>query len=291
MAQSGFDFSMFLEHPMLRHLGELGRRLRRIMLSIIIFLAIFFIFGPSSIPVRRTVISLPFIKPIVLTSIPIIVPSFLNSFSAIMVRYFIFSEVPKGLVIINVGAFDAIFASLEVSVLFSIIFSMPVILTELWKFVSPGLYEIERREMRVFIIPAVLLFLAGAAFAYFIVIPVLLLVVKLYTASLHIAAYVSIRSFITIVIGFMVSFGAAFELPVVMVTLTRFGFVEGRTWMENWRYGVLFSFIIALILSPGVTGGLIETIIGLTLSSLYIVGALICKRIQAKVKGSSVAGG
>ncbi|MEM3851877.1 MAG: twin-arginine translocase subunit TatC [Methanomassiliicoccales archaeon] len=286
MAQSGFDFSLLLQGPMMKHLSELGMRLRRIMLSLVIFIAIFFIFGPGYVHFKPVTITLPLFGSHTLSSFPVIVPSFLNSFSAIVVRYFIFNEVPHGLTIINVGAFDAIFSSLEVSVLFAIIFSMPVILTELWKFVSPGLYFSERKQMRVFIIPALLLFIAGALFAYFIVVPVLLLVVKLYTDSLGILAYVSIRSFITIVIGFMVSFGISFELPVVMITLTRFGFVEGKVWLENWRYGVMVSFIIALILSPGVTGGLIESIIGLTLSSLYMVGAVVCRRMSTAVEGT-----
>lgn len=286
MALTDFNYSLFLQGPMMKHLAELGRRLRRIMFSILVFLAIFFIFGPRYIRIHAFVLKLPFMKPIVITSIPILVPSFLNSFSNVLVRFFIYSEVPHGLVIINVGVFDAIFASLEVSMLFSIIFSMPVILTELWRFASPALYETEKKEMRIFLLPAMLLFIAGVLFAYFVVIPVLLFVVRLYTASLGVAAYVSIRSFISLLIGFMISFGAAFELPVVMATLTRFGFVESETWIKNWRYGVLFSFIIALILSPGVTGGLIETVIGLTLSALYVVGALVCRRIQAKIKGS-----
>ena len=53
----------------------------------------------------------------------------------------------------------------------------------------------------------------------------------------------------------VVLFGISFEMPVVMVTLTKFGVVEARVWVENWRYGILASFIIALLLSPGVTGG------------------------------------
>lgn len=270
----------FFHSPLYAHLQELIRRLRRIIASIVIFLAIFFIFGPGSISVPRSSFWIPFAGTVVITKIPIIVPSFIDSFSNVIVRYLIHSELPLGLTVINVGAFDSVYSSLQVSFLFSIIVSMPVILTQLWKFVSPALYERERRHIRWVVIPATLLFLSGVLFAYYIVIPVLMYVVKLYIQSLGVQSYLSIRSFITIVVGFMLAFGLSFEMPIVMVTLTRFGFVEASVWMENWRYGVLASFIIALLLSPGVTGGLIETIIGLTLSALYLVGAVFSSRME-----------
>ena len=71
-------------------------------------------------------------------------------------------------------------------------------------------------------------------------------------------------------------------LPVVMVTLTKFNFVGPEVWKENWRMGILVSFIIALLISPGVTGGLIETVIGLTLSGLYAAGAIVSQRVAKK---------
>ncbi len=275
-------FGQFLNSPLFAHLQELAARLRRIIASIFIFLAIFFIFGPGYIKVPRTALTLPFIGHVVITRIPIIVPSFIDSFSNVIVRFLIFSELPPGLTVINVGAFDSVYSSLQVSFLISVVVSMPVILTQMWRFISPGLYEREKDNIRWTLPPAVLLFIAGALFAYFIVIPVLMYVVKLYILSLGVQSYLSIKSFVTIVVGFMLAFGVSFEMPIVMVTLTRFGFVEPPLWIKNWRYGVIGSFIIALILSPGVTGGLIETVIGLTLSGLYIVGALVSARVEVK---------
>ncbi len=286
MSSIADSFGQLFQSPLFGHLQELLVRLRRVVASIFIFLAIFFIFGPGYISVAPTSISIPLIGTFVVTRIPIIVPSFIGSFSNIIVRFLIFREVPVGLTVINVGAFDSVYSSLQVSFLFSIVVSMPVILTQLWKFVSPGLYQKEKQHIRWLIAPAVLLFILGVLFAFFIVIPVLMYVVMLYIKSLGVQSFLSIKSFITIVVGFMLAFGISFEMPVVMATLTKFGVVEARVWVENWRYGILASFIIALLLSPGVTGGLIETVIGLTLSALYVVGALFSSRIGNKQSAS-----
>lgn len=282
MSSIADNFGQLFQSPLFGHLQELMVRLRRVVASIFIFLAIFFIFGPGYISIAPTPIGIPFIGTVVVTRIPIIVPSFIGSFSNVIVRFLIFNEVPSGLTVINVGAFDSVYSSLQISFLFSVVVSMPVILTQLWKFISPGLYQKEKEHIRWLIAPALLLFILGVFFAYFIVIPVLMDVVMLYIRSLGVQSYLSIKSFITIVVGFMLAFGISFEMPVVMAVLTRFGFVEAKVWKENWRYGILASFIIALILSPGVTGGLIETVIGLTLSALYVVGALFSSRMGRK---------
>lgn len=280
MSSINDSLGQFLNSPLYAHLQELIARLRRIILSVFIFLAVFFILGPGNVHVPRTVLAIPLIGRIVITSIPVPVPSFIDSFSNVIVRYLIFTELPRGLTVINVGAFDSVYSSLQVSFLFSVIVSMPVILTQLWKFISPALYDKERLHIRWVIAPAVALFISGVLFAYFIVIPVLMYVVKLYIQSLGVQSYLSIKSFITIMVGFMLAFGLSFEMPIIMVSLTRFGFVESEVWRKNWRYGILASFIIALLLSPGVTGGLIETVIGLTLSALYMVGALLSSRME-----------
>ena len=82
------------------------------------------------------------------------------------------------------------------------------------------------------------------------------------------------------VLSFVIMLGLSFEYPIVIVALTYIGFADYKTWLKYWRYAVALSFIIALIISPGATGGIIETIIGLTLSGLYFLGVLISKYIK-----------
>ncbi len=273
--------------PLLDHLQELASRLRRILFTILAFTAFFMFFGPSYISISPTRVAIPLLGVFTISKIPIVVPSFLNSFSTLALRYFITHEIPKGIAVLNVSVFDPILSSMQVSLLFSVAISMPVILTEMWKFISPALYGHEKSQLKWTIIPAFALFIIGAAFAYFVIIPVILEVVKLYMISLGIQQTLSFKSVVALIVGFLFSFGLAFELPIVMVTLTKFNFVGADVWKENWRMGILASFIIALLISPGVTGGLIETIIGLTLSGLYAAGAIISRRIAQKNAAAS----
>ncbi|MEM3812153.1 MAG: twin-arginine translocase subunit TatC, partial [Thermoplasmata archaeon] len=74
----------------------------------------------------------------------------------------------------------------------------------------------------------------------------------------------------------------SFEMPVIIVFLSYIGLVSPQTWLKNWKYAVVVSFFIALLVSPGATGGIIETMIGLILSGLYIAGALISKIVYKK---------
>ncbi|MFP3196607.1 MAG: twin-arginine translocase subunit TatC, partial [Caldivirga sp.] len=104
----------------------------------------------------------------------------------------------------------------------------------------------------------------------------------LYAKALNVAPTISLRSFVQFILALMFSMGLAFQTPLIMVLLTKFRLVKASTWWRYWRWGVLVSFIFALIISPGTTGGVIETIIGVTMSMLYITGAVISTMISRK---------
>ncbi|MEM0362828.1 MAG: twin-arginine translocase subunit TatC, partial [Sulfolobaceae archaeon] len=95
---------------------------------------------------------------------------------------------------------------------------------------------------------------------------------------------VSLSSFISTVFLLMAALGLSFEMPLIMIGLTYIGMVSATTWRKYWRWGVLVSFIIAWIISPGTTGGVMETIIGLSLSALYFLGMGISSIVEKKRK-------
>jgi Sec-independent protein translocase TatC len=73
-----------------------------------------------------------------------------------------------------------------------------------------------------------------------------------------------------------------YEYPLVMASLTYIKVVKADSWKKNWRWGVMGAFIIAWIISPGTTGGVIETTIGVILSVLYFVGVVSAKIIEKR---------
>lgn len=260
--------------PLLDHLRELMYRLRRIAVSLVVFFIVFFTLGIRDITVGTY-------------TFPMLYPDIFDSLSVEMTRVFIYDELPKSVKLLIINPFDPIFSSAYISLFLATFFTMPIIVREIWAFVSPGLYEREKRVIRWFVLPSFLLFGAGASFAYFVIIPFMLKFIILYVHQFGgaVAPTLGLRAFVNIIMTMLFVTGIAFEYPLVMDVLTYIGAVKASTWKKNWRWGILGSFIIAWIISPGTTGGVIETIIGIMLSLLFVVGvsgAYIIERNQHK---------
>jgi hypothetical protein len=157
--------------------------------------------------------------------------------------------------------------------------------------VSPGLYKHEKDMIKYAMLPALTLFASGAAFAYFIIVPFMMKFVLYYTRVLGVEPTLSLKAFVNTVVSLTMATGVAFEYPLVMGALTFLGVVGARTWRRNWRWGVLGAFVIAWMISPGTTGGVIETTIGIILSALYFVGVAAAYTIEeAQTRTKRVCG-
>lgn len=259
------------EKPLLSHINELMRRLRTVLIVLVITFFVFFAFGVTDVKIAGYLLPLPY-------------PSIYHSISDTVIKLFISYELPSGLKLININPFDPLFASFYVSFYLSLFIAVPVIVRELWGFVAPGLYRHERRLIKYTVAPAFGLFAAGSAFAYFIIIPFMMKFILLYTQVLGVEPTLSLKSFINTVVSLMMVTGIAFEYPLVMSMLTYLKVIAARTWKSSWKWGVLGAFVIAWMISPGTTGGVIETIIGLILSGLYFVGVAASYTIERRRK-------
>ena len=142
--------------------------------------------------------------------------------------------------------------SLKIAFFAGAIVAAPVLLHQMWAFIGAGLYRQERRAVKFYAIPGFLLFLGGAALAYFYVIPYAFefLVsfahenVGLEESILNFVDYASTVSWI------MFAFGIVFQLPVVMVFLMRIGIVEPATFKRYRRHAIVANFALAMILTP-----------------------------------------
>jgi len=228
-------------------------------------------------------LQIPFLG-ISISKIPIPYPSFYDSIAVQVTKFFIYHELPANTKIIIINLFDPIYASLYVSLYLALLTSLPLIIRETWAFLAPGLYKHEKKIFKLTMIPAFLLFFSGSLFAFLILIPLMFDMISFYTESLGPAVEptISLSSFISTTFLLMGSLGLAFEMPLIMIGLTHLRIVKASTWRNYWRWGVLVSFIIAWIISPGTTGGVMETIIGLSLSSLYFLGMGISFLVERK---------
>ncbi|WP_420811071.1 twin-arginine translocase subunit TatC [Conexivisphaera calida] len=255
--------------PLLSHINELLRRLRRILITLGATFFVAFAFGVENVHLYGYTIPVPY-------------PSIYHSIADYVIRAFIQDELPPGLHLININPFDPLFAAFYVSFLISLVVAVPVAVRELWAFVAPGLYRHERDMAKYALIPSFLLFVSGASFAYFIIVPFMMKFVLYYTQVLGVEPTISLKAFVNTVVSLTLATGVAFEYPLVMGALTFLGVVGARTWRRNWRWGVLGAFVIAWIISPGTTGGIIETTIGVILSVLYFIGVFAAYWIERR---------
>jgi sec-independent protein translocase protein TatC len=145
---------------------------------------------------------------------------------------------------------EAFWTSMKVSMIAGLFVAMPVILWQVWAFVSPGLHQHERRFAIPFVLVGSLLFLGGAAFALLLVVPFALEFLLNFGKSQGIQPMISVSSHVDFVIKFTMAFGLVFELPLALTLLSLLGFVTPAFLNRNRKYAILINFIIAAVLTP-----------------------------------------
>jgi sec-independent protein translocase protein TatC len=130
------------------------------------------------------------------------------------------------------------------------ILAFPFILWELWKFISPALYDKEKKHAKLFIFIASLLFFAGVLFGYFVVVPMSINFFATFKVSAIIKNEFNIDSYIGMVKTSILASGLYFELPIIIYFLTRLGLVTPDFLRKYRKYGIVIILIIAAIVTP-----------------------------------------
>jgi sec-independent protein translocase protein TatC len=165
---------------------------------------------------------------------------------------------------------DPLNLDLQVSLLGGAILASPFILYEVWLFIAPGLYQKERRFVVPFMTATIGLFLAGASFGYFFVLPGAMKILVLgfghnFTSMVTIEDYSSF--FLSIILGL----GISFELPILIFFLALFGIVSPSFLWRNIRYAVLAVFIVAAIICPSPDPWTM-CVYAIPMLTLYVIG-------------------
>lgn len=165
---------------------------------------------------------------------------------------------------------DALNLYLQASLVAGAIIASPFILYQVWLFIAPGLYKKEQRFVIPFMTATVGLFLGGAGFGYFWVLPaaIKILVVDFghnFTSMITIEDYTSF--FLSVILGL----GISFELPILIFFLALFGIVSPKFLWTNIRYAILAVFIVAAIITPSPDPWTM-CIYAIPMLSLYMIG-------------------
>ncbi|OES45396.1 twin-arginine translocase subunit TatC [Domibacillus iocasae] len=138
----------------------------------------------------------------------------------------------------------------QMAFVIGIILTSPVILYQLWAFVSPGLHEKERRVTLSYIPASVLLFLGGLAFSYFILFPYIIHFMMKLSGDLNIEQVIGINEYFQFLFQTTIPFGILFQLPVVTLFLTRLGIITPQFLGQIRRYAYFVLLVIAALITP-----------------------------------------
>lgn len=174
---------------------------------------------------------------------------------------------------------------LKTGFIVGLIISAPWVFYQIWAFVAAGLYPHEKRYVHIYLPISLILFVSGALFAFYVVFQYVLDFLFQFNAAMGVSPDPRVNEYIGFVLILPLGFGIAFQLPIVMVFLNRFGLVSIEAFLSKWRIAVLVISIASMVLTPQDPISMLLMAIPLTL--LYFVGILMCKFMP---KGRNIFG-
>lgn len=266
----------------LGHLAELRKRLLYIGVTFIVFFAIVIIFRLDFANVGGV-------------TLPYIYPDVFNSIAIQFFRWLVANVAPLAVATPAVfGPTEGIMVEMKIAMFLALGMSMPMIVYQLGRFLAPALRPKEKKLLLKTVVPASILFVTGAVFAYFVVLEFMF--DFLYTIGLSMVtyvdpntglvvsvAYMSVEQFIDFTLMILLAFGLAFELPVIMVGLSTLGLVSPAFWKRNWRYATAAIFFFGAFITPD-GSGVTMLLVAFPMLFLYIAGYFVSKRVVSRKK-------
>lgn len=206
------------EQPFVQHLMELRDRLVKAMVAVGVVAAVLFFFpGPGAL---YDLLAAPLV-----------------------------AHLPKGATLIATSVISPFMVPLKILLMSAFLLALPVVLWQVWGFVAPGLYTHEKRLVLPLVMSSTVLFFVGVAFCYFFVFGQVFSFIQSF-APKSITAAPDIEAYLSFVLTMFISFGLAFEVPIVVVVLARLGLVSLDKLKAFRGYFIVLAFIIAAVVTP-----------------------------------------
>jgi len=179
---------------------------------------------------------------------------------------------PEGTQMIATDVASPFFTPFKLTIVLSIFIAMPYILYQLWSFIAPGLYKHEKRLMAPLMLGSTLLFYGGIAFAYYVVFPVAFAFFSS-VAPDGVTIATDISSYLDFVLKLFFAFGAAFEIPIVIILLCWTGVTTPASLRTKRPYIVVGAFVVGMLLTP--PDIISQTMLALPMLLLFELGIII----------------
>jgi sec-independent protein translocase protein TatC len=173
----------------------------------------------------------------------------------------------------NLKPFGQLFLYMQVAIIGGAVVSLPNILYQVWAFIAPGLLAKERKYIKAIVFFSSFCFLAGVAFAYFVMLPAALSFFATFGTS-AIENNIAVNEYMNFIISVMLSAGIVFELPMVSWFLSRLGILTPKFMRKYRRHAIVAIFILAAVLTPG-TDPVSQVLLAVPLMGLYEISILV----------------
>ena len=173
---------------------------------------------------------------------------------------------------------------IKVALIAGIILAIPIIFYQLWMFLAPALYQGEKRYLFPFVFFSSILFIAGSTFGYFVVFPYGFKFFMSF-ATEDIQALPSVKQYFSFAIRLLLAFGLVFEMPVVILFMTKIGLITPDSMKKFRKFAILGSFVLSAILTPPDVAT--QIMMALPIIILYELSIIISKGIYRKKEKKS----
>jgi sec-independent protein translocase protein TatC len=279
-----------------QHVDELRIRLIHIIICIVIITIFSMSFGiktavvpialPSGDGSQLTFLKLYYPYPDPLDNIALQLTSFMKE-----------TLLPSEVKFIQTAPGQVFFAQVYISLLIGLICSLPIVIREIFGFISPAFVQIKRKgetgdtnarsssslskiNIIKILLPVFLLFIFGVVFSYLLVIPFTLNFLYSYGESIGAETFLTVNDFITFVLQFVLGFGIAFQLPIIMYLLSLSGLTDSKFWQKNFRYAIIIITIFGAVITPD-GSGVTMWFVALPMIALYAVGIIAIRRKES----------
>ena len=193
---------------------------------------------------------------------------------------------PEGSQLVAIDPLTPFSTPLRLALYLAIIASAPVLLYQAWAFIAPGLYKREKRVAAPLLISSMLLFYAGCAFAYFVLLPAMFRFLSI-TRPEGVVMMPDIARYLDFVAIIALASGFSFEVPIATVILVLMGWVTPKQLADARGYAIIAIFIIAMIITPG--DGVSMIMMAIPMCLLYEAGILVSRLVAPKPHDASAA--